>query len=100
MEEEKGDGAEYTISMEFYMPNGKAIQGPDFHHDGQKFAKAYDVQFVDKNEKKQYAYQNTFAITTRMLGVMFAVHSDDKGLIMPPMVAPNTIAIIPSFERS
>ncbi|HJO15153.1 MAG TPA: proline--tRNA ligase [Candidatus Pacearchaeota archaeon] len=97
-EKEKFAGAEYTISMEFYMPNGKAIQGPDFHHDGQKFAKAYGVQFVDKNEKKQYVYQNTFAITTRMLGVMFAVHSDDKGLIMPPMVAPNTVAIIPIFD--
>jgi len=97
-EKEKFAGAEYTISMEFYMPNGKAIQGPDFHHDGQKFAKAFDIQFMDEKEKKQYAYQNTFAITTRMLGVMFAVHSDDKGLIMPPMVAPHTIAIVPIFD--
>ncbi len=97
-EKEKFAGAEYTISMEFYMPNGKSIQGPDFHHDGQKFAKAYDIQFLDKNEKKEYAYQNTFAITTRMLGVMFAIHSDEKGLIIPPKIANNKIAIIPILD--
>ena len=96
-EKEKFAGAEYTISMEFYMPNGKAIQGPDFHHDGQNFAKAYDIKFLDENSKEQYAYQNTFAITTRMLGVMFAIHSDKKGLILPPKIAPNQIVIIPIF---
>ncbi len=97
-EKEKFAGAEYTISMEFYMPNGKAIQGPDFHHDGQKFARAFDIEFVDENEKKQYPYQNTFAITTRMLGVMFAIHSDEKGLIIPPMVASQSIVIVPIFD--
>jgi len=100
-EKEKFAGAEYTISMEFYMPNGKAIQGPDFHYDGQTFAKAYDIKFLDKDGKKQYVYQNTFAISTRMLGVMFAVHSDDKGLILPPEVAPNRVVLIPIlFEDS
>ncbi|MDD5191669.1 MAG: His/Gly/Thr/Pro-type tRNA ligase C-terminal domain-containing protein, partial [Candidatus Nanoarchaeia archaeon] len=94
-EKEKFAGAEYTISMEFYMPNGKAIQGPDFHHDGQKFAKAYNIKFLDENSKEQYAWQNTFAITTRVLGIMFAVHSDKKGLILPPKIAPNQIVIVP-----
>jgi len=98
-EKEKFAGAEYTISMEFYMPNGKAIQGPDFHHDGQKFAKAYGIEFLDKEGKKQYVYQNTFAITTRMLGVMFAIHSDKKGLILPPKIAPNQLVIIPIFSE-
>jgi len=98
-EKEKFAGAEYTVSLEFYMPNGKAIQGPDFHYDGQKFAKAYGIKFLDKNEKPQYAHQNTFAISTRMLGVMFAIHSDDKGLIMPPKIAPNQIAIIPIYNN-
>jgi prolyl-tRNA synthetase len=98
-EKEKFAGAEYTVSLEFYMPNGKAIQGPDFHHDGQKFAKAYDIKFLDENEKSQYVYQNTFAITTRMLGVMFAIHSDDKGLIMPPKIAVNQIAIVPIYNN-
>jgi prolyl-tRNA synthetase len=97
-EKEKFAGAEYTVSMEFYMPNGKAIQGPDFHHDGQKFAKAYDIKFLNKDGKEEYAYQNTFAITTRMLGVMFAIHSDEKGLILPPRIAPNEIVIIPIYS--
>ena len=94
-EKEKFAGADYTISMEFYMPNGKSVQGPDFHYDGQNFSKAYDITFLDENGKKQHAWQNTWAISTRMLGVMFAVHSDDKGLIMPPKVAPNQVVIIP-----
>jgi len=98
-EKEKFAGAEYTVSMEFYMPNGKAIQGPDFHHDGQNFAKAYDINFLDENGKKNYVYQNTFAITTRMLGVMFAVHSDEKGLILPPKIAVNKLSIIPIFSE-
>jgi prolyl-tRNA synthetase len=92
---EKFAGAEYTISMEFFMPNGKAIQGPDFHHDGQNFAKAYGIKFLNKAGGEEYAWQNTFAITTRMLGVLFAVHSDSKGLILPPKIAPEKIVIVP-----
>lgn len=100
-DKEKFAGAVYTTSMEFYMPNGKATQGPDFHHDGQNFAKAYDIKFLDEQGKEQYAWQNTWAISTRMLGVMFAVHSDAKGLVLPPKVAPNKIVIIPIlFEDS
>ena len=98
-DKEKFAGAEYTVSMEFFMPNGKAAQGPDFHHDGQNFAKAYDITFLDKNKKKQYVWQNTFAISTRMLGVMFAIHSDKKGLIIPPKIAPNKIVIVPIFSK-
>ena len=93
-------GAEYTISIEYYMPHGKAIQGPDFHYDGQHYAKAYEIKFKNAKEEFEYAYQNTFAISTRMLGVMFAVHSDDKGLVLPPKVAPNKIVIVPiMFEK-
>src|SRR3989338_5857521 len=100
-EKEKFAGAEYTISMEFYMPNGKCTQGPDFHHDGQNFAKAYDIKFLNKQGKEEYAYQNTFAISTRMLGVMFAIHSDSKGLILPPRIAVNKGIIVPIlFEDS
>ena len=94
-DKEKFAGAEYTISMEFFMPNGKAIQGPDFHFDGQNFAKAYNIKFLNKEGKEEYVWQNTFAITTRMLGIMFAVHSDSKGLILPPRIAPNKVVIVP-----
>lgn len=96
---EKFAGAEYTMTIESYLPNGRAIQGPDFHHDGQNFAKAYNIKFLNKDGKHEYAWQNTWAISTRMLGVMFALHSDDKGLVLPPKVAPNKIVIIPvKFE--
>ncbi|MBI2451950.1 proline--tRNA ligase [Candidatus Pacearchaeota archaeon] len=94
-DKEKFAGAEHTISMEFYMPNGKCVQGPDFHHDGQNFAKAYGIKFLDRDGKEKFAYQNTFAISTRMLGVMFAIHSDSRGLILPPRAAPNKIVIVP-----
>ena len=94
-------GAEYTISMEFLMPNGKAIQGPDFHYDGQHYSKAYDIKCLNKEGKEEYAYQNTFAISTRILGVMFAIHSDEKGLILPPRIALNKVVIVPIlFEDS
>jgi prolyl-tRNA synthetase len=96
-DKEKFAGAEYTISMEFFMPNGKAIQGPDFHHDGANFARAYSIEFLDKDGKKKYAQQNTYAISTRMLGVMFAIHSDSKGLILPPRIAPQQVVIVPIF---
>src|SRR3989344_6062380 len=88
-------GAEYTISMEFYLPNGRAVQGPDFHYDGQHYAKAFGIKFLNKKGKEEFAYQNTFAISTRMLGVMFAVHSDSKGLILPPRIAPMKVVVVP-----
>ncbi len=94
-DKEKFAGAEYTVSIEFLMPSGKAIQGPDAHHDGQNFAKAFDISFLDQNEKRQYVWQNTWAITTRMIGVMIAIHGDDKGLILPPKIATTQVVIVP-----
>ncbi len=96
---EKFAGAEKTYTIELILPNGKAIQGPDFHDDGQNFAKAYNIKFKDENGKEQYAYQATYAITTRMLGIMFAIHSDDKGLVIPPKLAENKIVIVPIFAK-
>lgn len=98
-DKEKFAGAIDTYSIEFVMPNGKAIQGPDYHDDGQNFAKAYDIAFLDEAGKKQHAFQSTYAITTRMLGVMFAMHSDDKGLVIPPQLAPRKIVIVPILTK-
>ena len=98
-DKEKFAGAVNTYSLEFYMPNGKAIQGPDYHDDGQNFAKAYDIEFLDNKGKKQFAYQSTYAITTRMLGVMFAMHSDDKGLIIPPKMASEKVVVVPIYDN-
>ncbi|MBL7054341.1 proline--tRNA ligase [Candidatus Woesearchaeota archaeon] len=94
-EKEKFAGAEYTYSIELFLPSGKAIQGPDFHHDGQNFAKAFNIKFFNKDGKEEYAWQNTFALTTRMLGVMVAIHGDDKGLVLPPKMAPIKAVIVP-----
>ncbi len=92
-------GAEYTWTLEYYLPNGKAIQGPDAHFDGQNFAKAFDIMFLDESKNRQYAYQNTWAITTRMIGTMVAIHGDDKGLVLPPYLAPTQAVIVPIFFK-
>jgi len=94
-EKEKFAGADYTTSLELVMPNGKAIQGPDAHHDGQNFAKAYDITFSDKKGGKDHVWQNTWAITTRMIGVLIAIHGDDKGLVLPPKLAPMQVVVVP-----
>jgi prolyl-tRNA synthetase len=94
-DKEKFAGAEYTWSTEFVLPNGKGIQGPDTHFDGKNFAKAFGISYLDKDEKKQFPYQNTWAISTRMIGVMVAIHSDDKGLIIPPKIASEKVVIVP-----
>jgi len=94
-EKEKFAGAIYTVSLEFIMPNGKGIQGPDFHSDGQNFAKAFEITFSDKNGNKDYVWQNTFAITTRMIGVLLAIHGDNKGSVIPPKLASIQTVIVP-----
>ena len=88
-------GAEGTYSIEHLLPDGKAIQGPDWHSDGQNFSKAFDIAFIDKDGNKQYAYQNTWAISTREIGVMLAVHGDDKGAVVPPRLAALQGVVVP-----
>ena len=94
-DKEKFAGAEYSWSAEFILPNGKAIQGPDAHFDGKNFAKAFNIKFKDKDEKYQYPFQNTWAISTRMIGVMIGIHGDNNGLILPPKITSNKVVIIP-----
>ncbi len=92
---EKFAGADYTITIELLMPNGKAIQGPDSHQLGQHFSKAFNITFLDEQGKSQFAWQNSWGFTTRMIGILVGIHSDDKGLIIPPRLAENQVAIIP-----
>ncbi len=94
-ENEKFAGAVFSEKMHHIIPGGKIIEGTCFHYDGQNFAKAYGITFKDKNEKTSYVYQNTHALSTRMLGTMFAMHSDNKGLVIPPKIAENKIVIVP-----
>lgn len=88
-------GAESTYSIEHLLPDGKAIQGPDWHSDGQNFSKAFEIVFIDKDGNKEYAWQNTFALTTREIGIMLAVHGDDRGAVIPPKLAQTQVVLVP-----
>ncbi len=97
-ESEKFAGAVASYSIEHILPDGRAVQGPPFHSDGQKFSKAFNISFINKEGKQEYAYQNTFAITTRELGVMVATHGDDRGLVLPPKLARIQVVIVPIYN--
>lgn len=100
-EKEKFAGADFTTSIETFAPTGKAIQCGTSHHLGQNFAKAFDISFTDEKGQKQFAWQNSWGISTRGIGIMIMIHSDDKGLIVPPRVAPTHVVIVPIiFEDS
>lgn len=94
-EKEKFAGAEYTLTNEALMYNGVALQAGTSHYFGQKFSKAYDVKFTNNDNKEEYAYQTSWGTTTRMIGALIMVHSDDYGLVLPPRIAPKQVAIIP-----
>lgn len=98
-ESEKFAGGVFSEKVHTYLPNGRVIEGTCFHSDGQNFAKAFDIKFQDENEKDAYVWQNTHAISTRMLGTMFALHSDNKGLVIPPKMAVNKVVVIPLFFK-
>lgn len=94
-EKEKFAGAEYSLTVEALMYNGIALQSGTSHYFGQKFAKAYDISFVNKDNKQEYAYQTSWGVTTRMIGALIMVHSDDFGLVLPPKIAPKQVVIVP-----
>lgn len=94
-EKEKFAGAEYTLTNEALMYNGIALQSGTSHYFGQKFAEAYGVTFTNKENKEEYVYQTSWGTTTRMIGGLIMVHSDDFGLVLPPRIAPKQVIIIP-----
>jgi prolyl-tRNA synthetase len=100
-EAEKFAGAIASYSLEYCLPNGRAAQGPDAHFDGQNFAKAFNISFLNQKGESDFVWQNTWAITTRMIGVMVMTHGDDYGLVLPPKIAPTQAIIVPIiFEDS
>ena len=95
-EKEKFAGGYYTTTVEgFIPPVGRAVQGATSHCLGQNFSKMFKIEFEDENKQKAYAWQNSWGLTTRTLGVMYMVHGDNKGLVLPPRVAPRQIVVIP-----
>ena len=94
-EKEKFAGAEYTLTIEALMYNGVALQSGTSHYFGQKFSKAYDISFTDRNNEQSYVYQTSWGVSTRMIGGLIMVHSDDNGLILPPKIAPRQVVLVP-----
>ncbi len=94
-EKEKFAGAEYTYTVEALMYNGVALQSGTSHYFGQKFSKAYGIKYLNRNNELDYVYQTSWGVTTRMIGGLIMVHSDENGLVLPPKIAPRQVAIVP-----
>ena len=92
---EKFAGAEKTYSVEAMMLDKKALQAGTSHELGQNFAKAFDIEFSDENNKLQNPYQTSWGVSTRLIGMIIMAHGDDKGLKLPPNLAPIQIVIVP-----
>ena len=97
-EKEKFVGAVYTTTMESIMPDGKALQMGTSHFLGQNFSKPFDVKFADKDNIEHFAWQTSWGVSWRLIGAMIMVHGDDKGLVLPPKVAPIQVVIVPIYN--
>jgi len=94
-EKEKFAGADYTLTVEALMYNGVSLQSGTSHYFGQRFSKAYDIKFLNKENTLDYAYQTSWGVSSRMIGALIMVHSDDDGLVLPPKIASLQTRIIP-----
>ena len=98
-DKEKFAGAVATYTIESLMHDGQALQSGTSHNFGDKFARAYDIQFTDKDNTLKYAYQTSWGMTTRMIGAIIMVHGDDSGLVLPPRIAPTQVMVIPIQQK-
>ena len=98
-EKEKFAGAKYTYTIESLMHDGKALQSGTSHHLGDGFAKAFGIQFTDREGKLQHVQQTSWGFTTRIIGAMIMVHGDDRGLVVPPRIAPTQLMIVPIAQH-
>jgi len=96
-ENDKFVGAVYTDTLESLMPDGKALQMGTSHFLGQNFSKPFDVKYLDENNTETFAWQTSWGVSWRLIGGMIMTHGDDKGLILPPKVAPIQVVIIPIY---
>lgn len=97
--EERFAGADHTYTLEHIMQDGKALQAGTSHDLGQHFSKSFGIQFLGTDGKLQYAWTTSWGTSTRMMGSLFMIHSDDDGLVLPPAVAPYQIVIIPIIRE-
>ena len=98
-DKEKFAGAVATYTIEALMHDGRALQSGTSHFFGQKFAEAYDITFTDKDNKLKYVWQTSWGVTTRLIGAMIMVHGDNRGLVIPPRIAPVQVCIVPIQQR-
>jgi prolyl-tRNA synthetase len=96
---ERFAGALETFCIEALMQDGKALQAGTSHFLGQNFAKAFDVTFVDKNNKQGYVWATSWGVSTRLMGALIMTHSDDNGLVLPPNLAPFQVVIVPIYKN-
>ena len=92
---ERFAGAEDTFTIEALMHDGKALQSGTSHYFGDGFARAFDIQYSDKENKLQYPHQTSWGVTTRLIGAIIMTHGDESGLVLPPMIAPTQLVIVP-----
>jgi prolyl-tRNA synthetase len=98
-ESERFAGALDTYTIEAMMQDGKALQAGTSHFLGQNFGKAFDVTFLDKEGKIDYAWATSWGVSTRLIGALIMAHSDDNGLVLPPHLAPTQVVIIPIYRN-
>ena len=98
-EKEKFAGAEATYTIESLMHDGKALQSGTSHNFGDGFAKAFGIQYQDKDNSLKYVHQTSWGVTTRLIGAIIMVHGDDSGLVLPPLVAPTQVVITPIMQK-
>jgi prolyl-tRNA synthetase len=96
---ERFAGAVDTYTIEAMMQDGKALQAGTSHFLGQNFGKAFDVTFIDKEGKSDYAWATSWGLSTRMVGALIMCHSDDNGLVLPPLLAPIQVVIVPIYRN-
>lgn len=96
---ERFAGAVNTYTIEGMMQDGKALQCGTSHNLGQNFAKAFDVTFVNKDNKPEYVWANSWGVSTRLMGALIMTHSDDNGLVLPPHLAPIQVVIVPIYKN-
>lgn len=97
---EKFAGAIDTYCIEALMQDGKALQAGTSHFLGQNFARAFDVKFLNKENKLEYVWATSWGVSTRLMGALIMAHSDDHGLVLPPKLAPIQVAIVPIYKNS
>lgn len=97
-EREKFVGAKYTTTLEAVMADGKALQMGTSHHLAQNFSKPFEIKYLGKDTREHFAWQTSWGVSWRLIGALIMVHGDDKGLVLPPKIAPIQVVIVPIFK--